>query len=630
MLAFTLAAGPLGAAPDRVVLVTIDGLSSAGLPGPGSFPTLDSLAARGLRVRGACSPSTLPFPALATVLSGCGPARTRVTDEATLGLPGDVPTLALSLGSAGFRGVALPSDALAHAGSGLARGFERFAADAPALPDSARVDSALAWLRREGRRFVWLALSFGYPPEVWRRGDGLAQGGGDALASRARELDAALARLVAGLPAGREGGTLLAVTGTCAAAAPGNEATTADDRAARVPVVISGPGVPRGRSVEAADLADLAPTLAAAAGARASGFDGGNLLKRARGPGGCPPAHDGARGERSAIAVPAALGPAFRAALRASASPDSAALAAWDSLGVRAPDNARIALERAVTLSRGGREQAAALGFQALIEAHPAYPEAAIAYAEHLLRFQRYEQVRGVLGAIPEQSPLAALAKWRLALAYAGQMDFVAALGVAERAGALAAPNAAALGTPAALRRLGALGDSTALVPGDADLRIRFGRALGDMGYFDAAYQQFHQARARAPGRAEPDYWLAAYLLRQGRPQHAAPTLERALEAEPGYRPARLALAEALMELGRRREAREQLERALEQGPLAAREEYNLACLRATEGDAAGALEALERAIAQGYEDRERLERDPDLESLRGEERFRRLLDAMR
>ena len=116
------------------------------------------------------------------------------------------------------------------------------------------------------------------------------------------------------------------------------------------------------------------------------------------------------------------------------------------------------------------------------------------------------------------------------------------------------------------------------------------------------------------------------YLARQGRPQHAGPTLQRALQRDSSYVPARLALADALMELGRRHEARAQLERVQADAGLDPRTLYNLACLRATEGEIGGALEALERAVGAGYADLAGLEADHDLDTLRAEPRFRRLL----
>jgi predicted Zn-dependent protease len=183
-------------------------------------------------------------------------------------------------------------------------------------------------------------------------------------------------------------------------------------------------------------------------------------------------------------------------------------------------------------------------------------------------------------------------------------------------------PNATAAEMPERLHALAALHDSCGRAPRDGATRLRYGRALGDFGLVATAYSQFHSARAMLPGSAEPDYWLAFYLLRENRPQHAQPTLERALARDSTYAPARHALAQALLEQGKRVEGRRQLERLATTSDLDAREWYNLACLRSGDGATDAALEALRRAIAAGYSDWATLASDPDLAALRTDPRF--------
>lgn len=57
---------------------------------------------------------------------------------------------------------------------------------------------------------------------------------------------------------------------------------------------------------------------------------------------------------------------------------------------------------------------------------------------------------------------------------------------------------------------------------------------------------------------------------------------------------------------------------------------YNLACARARDGQRERALDALEQAIARGFHDRELLEHDDDLRSLRDTPRYRELLEQWR
>lgn len=104
-------------------------------------------------------------------------------------------------------------------------------------------------------------------------------------------------------------------------------------------------------------------------------------------------------------------------------------------------------------------------------------------------------------------------------------------------------------------------------------------------------------------------------------------------EADPAARQERLAAARARWEAAHEKWSR--VLGALEQLELPAGKKalvrqlasYNLACARARLGRSDAALEALEQALAAGYDDLERLAKDPSLAALREEERFRNLLE---
>jgi predicted esterase len=57
---------------------------------------------------------------------------------------------------------------------------------------------------------------------------------------------------------------------------------------------------------------------------------------------------------------------------------------------------------------------------------------------------------------------------------------------------------------------------------------------------------------------------------------------------------------------------------------------YNFACLQARLGDAKAALATLRTAVEKGFHDAEQLERDPDLEKVRAEGGYRKILDELR
>jgi len=56
---------------------------------------------------------------------------------------------------------------------------------------------------------------------------------------------------------------------------------------------------------------------------------------------------------------------------------------------------------------------------------------------------------------------------------------------------------------------------------------------------------------------------------------------------------------------------------------------YNLACAYALSGKKSEALEALERSVEAGFADHGHMEKDPDLQSLRDDSRFQRLIEKM-
>jgi len=76
-------------------------------------------------------------------------------------------------------------------------------------------------------------------------------------------------------------------------------------------------------------------------------------------------------------------------------------------------------------------------------------------------------------------------------------------------------------------------------------------------------------------------------------------------------------------------EAIRDLQRAIEMGPVNPAMHYNLACMYALSGDRDHAIEALGRAIDSGFKDREGIVDDPDLASIRGDERYASLLHRL-
>ncbi len=285
------------------MLVTIDTLRAdrVGAYGAatGATPTLDALAARGVRFGTAIAPTPLTLPSHATLLTALDPPQHGVRGNGSFVLPRELPTLAERMRAAGFATAAFVSAFVLDRRFGLARGFDHYD-DALGVQGSdpgvaARtadrsVDAALAWLAGAPERFfLWLHLYDPHapyePPEPYR-----TQRLGQPYEGEIAFADAELGRLLAAIDArfGADGSAVIVTSDHGESLGEHGEAThafTVYDATQRVPLLIAGPGLPRGAVVPAVvRLADLAPTLLELAGADGLGSASGrSLLALARG-----------------------------------------------------------------------------------------------------------------------------------------------------------------------------------------------------------------------------------------------------------------------------------------------------------------------------------------------------------
>jgi choline-sulfatase len=270
-------------APSRpnLVLVTIDTLRADHVGAYGSTlartPALDGLAARGARFVHAQSAVPLTAPSHATILTGLYPPAHGVRDNIVFTLDPRHRTLATLLRAQGYRTGAFVGAYPVAAAFGFRQGFDAFSEDfkespipgaGAQRPASEVVDAALGWLtqRTEAPFFAWVHLYDPHapydPPEPYRTSlAGHPYDGEIAFA------DAQLGRLFDWLrSSGREKDTVVAVLSdhgeSLGEHGEVTHAVLAYEATLHVPLVLAGPGVPPGTTVDArVTTVDVAPTL---------------------------------------------------------------------------------------------------------------------------------------------------------------------------------------------------------------------------------------------------------------------------------------------------------------------------------------------------------------------------------
>ena len=115
---------------ERVVLISIDTLSADHVGAYGALdahtPTLDAIAAAGVRFDAAISPAPLTLPSHATLMTGLDPPEHGVRHNGVFRLEEEIPTLAEGLRSAGFETAAFVGAFVLARQFGLARGFQHY------------------------------------------------------------------------------------------------------------------------------------------------------------------------------------------------------------------------------------------------------------------------------------------------------------------------------------------------------------------------------------------------------------------------------------------------------------------------------------------------------------------------
>jgi arylsulfatase A-like enzyme/cytochrome c-type biogenesis protein CcmH/NrfG len=307
--------------PERVVLITIDTLRADYVGSYGSklarTPTLDRLAADGVRFATTISPTPMTMPSHASIMTGLDPTLHGVHSNAKFRLGDEIPTLAEQFQAHGFATAAFISSVVLDRRYGLARGFDTYddrmgfrrnieAATGGYAERTADevVNATLRWLEfAPSRFFLWVHFYDPHgsydPPRGFRPRQQAPTGSPEEIGTLeyakqtfpplyAGEIyfaDTELGRLLRVLNRKfADDRTLLVVTSDHGESlGEHSELThtlTVYDATQKVPLLMKGPAIPRGRVVDSqVRLVDVAPTILSLSGLPAIGHTTGQDLR---------------------------------------------------------------------------------------------------------------------------------------------------------------------------------------------------------------------------------------------------------------------------------------------------------------------------------------------------------------
>jgi choline-sulfatase len=622
LLALFLVSGCIGAgdaSPERVVLITIDTLRADHLGCYGASraktPHLDGLAAAGVRFAVAVSPAPLTLPSHASLMTALDPPQHGVRHNSIHRLGDDLPTLAERMRASGYATAAVIGAVVLDRRFGLARGFDvyddhisgRISARVGFAERTANqvVDAALDWLRDAPDRF-FLWVHFYDPHARYAPPPGFASGFADHLyAGEIAFVDAQVGRLLDSVrDRWGEAGLLVVATSDHGESLGEHEPThgySVYDATQRIPLLLAGPGLPRGHTVETAvRLVDVAPTVLALTGATPLAEVKGRDLR---------PLIDGSeRGDRSAYVETLATQFDFHwsplLGLRTAAHKY-----------VRAPrpelydlvadpgERDNLAPLRGALLAKLDRELEQHLLDARIPLGDVALPEdererlESLGYVVPEDTFASFEIGR-VGGPDPkdERAVLDLLRRAESFLTQRRPRDALEVLDRIERPGpaVLGVRGAAALAAGEPERAEREARTLLAEQPGRKDIRVLLGRSLEAQGRPEEALLEFENGLRIAPRAAGPLLGRGRALEQLGRLEEAMEAYRGVLELESQRGEAAWRLAALWIEVGRFAEAEALLE---EQGPQDPAAALRLARAEVSAGRPERALERLDAAF---------------------------------
>jgi len=176
-------------------------------------------------------------------------------------------------------------------------------------------------------------------------------------------------------------------------------------------------------------------------------------------------------------------------------------------------------------------------------------------------------------------------------------------------------------------------GRAIELNPNLFDAYYYYGLACSSNSDFETAEKMYLKAMEVNPADYQSPLFLAQAYTSLGRKHDemrvrlgALETIQRHLEMNPHDTRALYFGAQNLVLVGENEKGKELAERALGQDQDEPVVLYNVACFYALQGNPDRCIELLTKAIDEGWGDREWLETDSDLNTVRGDDRFKALL----
>jgi choline-sulfatase len=638
----------------NVLLVTIDTLRAdhVGCYGDAAAatPVLDALAARGVRFATAVAHVPLTAPSHASILTGLLPLGHGVRDNGSFVLPPSPTTLAEVFHAAGYRTAAFVSGFPLDHRFGFSRGFDsyddkllrgrdprRAAYVERTAADTTR--ATVEWLRSAPA--PWFAWVHYFDPHAPYEppGDLAARFAASPYDGEIASVDRELGRLLAAADPGPPGTVVLVTSDHGESLGEHGEATHGVfvyDATLRVPWIVAGPGVPRGRVAPVvARGIDVGPTLLDYARLRVPGAMQGRSLR---------PAADGRAMEDA---------PSYAESLFCKLNLGWAELHAWrtarwklveaprpelydlladpgekqDVSAARTEDarTLRTALEGALAASppdasaAPDRETLARLRTLGYVAGEAAAkptgrdPKDGIALVERLERGLTEARANpplavAELSAVLAADPDAPLARRYRAIAYqfAGRYEeSVADIRALEAKGPVTLDDLTVLAESLRLagrndEALAALDRGAAVDPRAPETPLLRARTLRAMGRSEEAAAALRQALALDPASGEARRGLGELALERGATDEAASLLEPVVSGDPTDVPSLVKLGVARMRSGRVDDALGLFERAVALDPTNPEALLDLAGALGKAGRSAEAVPRFEKAIEIG------------------------------